>query len=192
MKTIIKLSIIAFLAIFATSCATQKRCEKLYPAQTKVKDSVVVSYKDSVIYKTETKTVIKDSIVYTPALVDSGEIDIKPSKRESFRFKNDKVSVIITIDSNKIKWNVNISAIENRFMSKIDSLNKVIEVYKEKDSLKVSEKESIRVVEKEEKKLGFFGKIHKVLNDYALRILLFLVGFLILRRIIIRNFGNIL
>ena len=56
----------------------------------------------------------------------------------------------------------------------------------------ISEKESIRVVEKEEKKLGFFGRIHKVLNDYALRILLFLVGFLILRRIIIRNFGNIL
>jgi hypothetical protein len=125
--------LIALSLLILQSCATQKACDKKFPPSTKIKDSLVITYKDSVKVVESVKTIIKDSVRYTAAVKDSGEVSVK--ENSTYKFKNENAEVIIKIVDGKLKWNINLSAIENRYKSQIDSFSAQITSYKQKDSI---------------------------------------------------------
>jgi hypothetical protein len=142
MKNII---LFAILSQFMISCVSQRACDKKFPPETRIKDSTVVTYKDSVVEKKRTVLVVKDSVRYTEAVKDSGEIDTK--ENATYKFKNDKAAVTIQIKDGKVKWNIDIKANEQRFQSRIDSMASEIKIYKERDSLNVSRKEEVKIIQ---------------------------------------------
>jgi len=128
-----RIILIALLSLFLGSCATQKMCERKYPGTTTTKDSLVVTYKDSTIIKDSVAIITKDSIVYTAAVKDSGELST--SEDGTYKFKNENVAIKIVVKDNKVKYFVDISAIESRFSYKIKSLTSELQSYKSKDSI---------------------------------------------------------
>jgi hypothetical protein len=142
MKNII---LFAILSQFMISCVSQRACDKKFPPETRIKDSVVVTYKDSVVEKKKVVLIVKDSIRYTEAVKDSGEMDTK--ENATYKFKNDKAAVTIQIKDGKVKWNIDIKATEQRFQSRIDSMASEIKIYKERDSLNVSHKEEVKIIQ---------------------------------------------
>jgi hypothetical protein len=129
MKNII---LFAILSQFMISCVSQKACDKKFPPETRIKDSTVVTYKDSIIEKKKVVLIVKDSVRYTEAVKDSGEMDTK--ENATYKFKNDKAAVTIQIKDGKVKWNIDIKATEQRFQSRKDSMASEIKIYKERDS----------------------------------------------------------
>lgn len=129
-------------ALFLTSCATQKACDKKFPPETRIKDSTVVTYKDSTVIKEKRVLVVKDSIRYTEAVKDSGEVSA--NENQTYRFRNENASVTIKIKDGKVKWNIDISAIEQKYSTKLDSVNTIVKQYQQKDSLILSQSEVIR------------------------------------------------
>jgi len=142
MKNII---LFAILSQFMISCVSQKACDKKFPPETRIKDSTVVTYKDSIIEKKKVVLVVKDSVRYTEAVKDSGEVETK--ENSTYKFKNDKVAVTIQVKDGKVKWNIDIKATEQRFQSRIDSMASEIKIYKERDSLNVSHKEEVKIIQ---------------------------------------------
>ena len=173
------------IALIATSCATQKRCEKLFPPETRIKDSTVVTYKDSTIEKVEVKTITKDSIVYTAATKDSGEVET--SENSVYKFKNDKVSIKLIIKDGKVKYFVDVSATESRYSTKIDSLSKVVEKYKSRDSLVVKDKEVVR--QAIEPKTPWYTKLYGYAKDILALIGLIWLLILLFRMVVKRLAG---
>ena len=176
------------LIIFLSSCATQRRCDKLYPPETRVKDSVLVRdsihIKDSIVQK----TIIKDSTIYTKAVKDSGEVSA--NENSTYRFNNGSVSVVIKIKDGKVKWNIDQQATISRFQSIIDSVSRENSIYKAKDSISNKEKETVKVIDNTEK-LRWHQKLWLSVKDFFAWVGLFLVIFLGLRFAFIRLVGSL-
>lgn len=153
--------------LFLTSCATQRTCDKKFPPITRVKDSIVVTYKDSTVIKEKRVLVVKDSIRYTEAVKDSGEVSA--SENQTYRFKNENASVTIKVKDGKVKWNIDISAIEQKYSLRLDSVNKIVKEYKSKDSVSTYQSEIVRTITP---KIPWYKKIWFAIRDY-----LALVGF---------------
>ena len=181
MRTLLLLTI----ALIATSCATQRRCDKLFPPETRIKDSTVVTYKDSTIEKVEVKTITKDSIVYTAATKDSGEVET--SENSVYKFKNDKVSIKLIIKDGKVRYFVDVSATESRYSTKIDSLSKVVEKYKSRDSVVVKDKEVVK--QAVEPKTPWYLKLYGYAKD-ALALIGLIWLIVLLFRLVIKKFAG--
>jgi hypothetical protein len=179
-RTMKNLLFISFVALIATSCVTQRRCDKLFPPETRIKDSTVLTYKDSTIEKVEVKTITKDSIVYTAATKDSGEVET--SENSTYKFKNDKVSIKLIIKDGKVKYFVDVSATESRYSTKIDSLSKLVEKYKSKDSLVVKGKEVVR--QAVEPKIPWYTKLYGYAKDILALIGLIYLLILLFRMVV--------
>jgi hypothetical protein len=134
--------IIALLFLSVTSCVTSKRCNEKYPAEVRIKDSIVIKDSTIITEKIVTKTNVKDSIVYTQAVKDSGEVDA--SENQTIKYKNDKVEVKIVVKDKIVKYYVDISATESRYQSRIDSISRELETYKYKDSTSIHSEQAIR------------------------------------------------
>lgn len=138
MRTLLILS----LALFLGSCASQRRCDKKYPPQTTTKDSVVIRDSVHIIEKVHHSLKIKDSVVYTKGVKDSGELDVK--ENQTIKFKNDKVNLVIKIKDGKVSYNVDISPMESRYQSTIDSMSNELQSYKSKDSTNIHDSEKVK------------------------------------------------
>ena len=125
--------IIIALALVLTSCVSQKACDRKFPPSKTTRDSVVVVIKDSIVIKDSVTTKIVDSIVYTAAIKDSGELDTK--ENQTYRFKNGSAEVIIKIKDGKVSYKIDLSATESRYKTEITALKSQIEIYKSKDSI---------------------------------------------------------
>ena len=174
-----------FLILILASCATQKRCDKLYPPETRVKDSVVVSIKDSIVIKDSVVVKIKDSIVVTPAAKDTGTLDAK--ENQTYKFKSDKANITIKIQDGKVKYDIDISPTESRYSSIISELKNEIQSYKNRDTSKVHTE--TKIVKAEPPKLKWYEKLY--LQAVKLFALIGLIWFLIFvgRRIFNKVFG---
>lgn len=137
-----RILLILSLSLFLGSCVSQRACDKKFPPETRVKDSIVIHDSTIITEKIVTKTNIKDSIIYTQAIKDSGEVDAK--ENQTIKFKNDKVNIVIKIKDGKIKYYVDISATESRYKSTIDSISSQLETYKSKDSISIHDEQAIR------------------------------------------------
>jgi PBP1b-binding outer membrane lipoprotein LpoB len=164
-------------ALFLTSCVSQKACDKKFPPETRVKDSTIVTYKDSTVIKEKRVLVVKDSIRYTEAVKDSGEVSA--NENQTYRFKNENASITIKIKDGKVKWNIDISAIEQKYSTKLDSINSVVKQYQYKDSLVQSHTEIVRKIIPKEP--WYIKTWHKIRDFFAL------IGIFLLLYIIIVN-----
>ncbi len=138
MRTLLILS----LALFLGSCASQRRCDKKFPPQTTTKDSVVIRDSVHIIEKVHHSLKIKDSVVYTKGVKDSGELDVK--ENQTIKIKNDKVNIVIKIKDGIVKYNVDISPTESRYQSIIDSISNELQSYKSKDSSNIHDSEKVK------------------------------------------------
>ena len=138
MRTLLILS----LALFLGSCASQRRCDKKFPPQTTTKDSVVIRDSVHIIEKVHHSLKIKDSVVYTKGVKDSGELDVK--ENQTIKIKNDKVNIVIKIKDGIVKYNVDISPMESRYQSTIDSMSNELQSYKSKDSISTHDSEKVK------------------------------------------------
>lgn len=150
-----RLLAIALLLLSLGSCVSQRACEKKFPGTTTTKDSVVIKDSVHVIEKVETKTIVKDSIVYTAAVKDSGEF--VTSENGVYKFKNDKVSIKLVVKDGKVKYFVDISATESRYNSRIDSLTSELQTYKSRDSISTHSQETIKPAPSE--KVKWYNKL---------------------------------
>jgi hypothetical protein len=170
-----RILLILSISLFLGSCASQRLCDKRFPPETRVKDSIVIHDSTIITEKVVTKTVLKDSIVYTAAIKDSGEVDVK--ENQTIKFKNDKVNVVLKIKDGKLKWNIDISATESRYTSKIDSLVSELSVYKSKDSISIHDKETIKPAPSES--IPWYMKLYNSAKDVLAFIgLIFVIVFL--------------
>jgi len=144
------LVILAVVALFATSCVTQKKCNNKFPPQTITitKDSIVT--KDSVVYKPlevlvyiKGDTITKHDTVYVDK--KTGLVNSKPIYVET-EFAKAKAQVINS------KLNLELIQKDSTFKVKTDSLLKEIYHWKEKYNSVVSN----RVVTKEIKVGKFY------------------------------------
>ena len=122
--------LLVVVALFATSCVTQKKCNTKFPPQivTITKDSIVT--RDSVVYKPlEIPVYIKgDTVTKTDTLyrdIKTGLINSKPVYAET-EFAKAKAQVINS------KLNLELIQKDSTFKVKTDSLNKEVYHWKEK------------------------------------------------------------
>lgn len=144
-----RILLILSLSLFLGSCVSQRACDKKFPPAERVKDSIIIKDSVHIIEKVHHSLKIKDSIVYTKAIKDSGEVDAK--ENQTIKFKNDKVNLVIKIKDGVVKYNVDISPMESRYQSTIDSMSNELQSYKSRDSSNIhdSEKTKPTVVIKE-------------------------------------------
>jgi hypothetical protein len=171
---------IAGIVIFLSSCATQKRCERLYPATTRIKDSVIVRDSTHIIDSIVQKTVTKDSVIYIKAVKDSGEVSA--SENHTYRFNNGSVSVVIKIKDGKVKWNIDQQATISRFQSIIDSVSRENSIYKAKDSINSHKIETIKDKPIERKK-WYAGILEWIKNGLAIIGFIWLIVFIFTKAI---------
>ncbi len=138
MRTLLILS----LALFLGSCASQRRCEKKYPPQTTTKDSVVIRDSVHIIEKVHHSLKIKDSVVYTKGVKDSGEVSAK--ENSTYKLKNDKVNLVIKIKDGIVSWNIDLSPTTSVYQSIIDSISNELQSYKSKDSTNIHDSEKVK------------------------------------------------
>jgi hypothetical protein len=184
-----KYIIILVSILSLTSCFTKRQAiDKFCKPETRIKDSIVI--KDSLVIKEETKwvTKTKDSTIYTKAVKDSGEVDVK--ENGTYKFNNGVVQVQILIKDGKAKWKVNVSSTESRYVYTIDSMASVISTFQLKDSLSIKEKETIKIIDNT-KELKWYDKIWLSVKDFFSWIGLILTLFLILRFAFIRLVGSL-
>jgi len=133
-----KLILLAIIAIITTSsCVTQKRCNTKFPnASTIINDSNSIVIKDSIVVRDSVVVSVKDSIVYTAAVKDSGTIDA--SQNHTYKFKSDKANVTIKIKDGKVSYVIDISATESRYNTTIKDLKSELEIFRSRDSISSS------------------------------------------------------
>jgi len=134
MKNIILLAIIAIIT--TSSCVTQKRCNTKFPNASTTNDSNSIVIKDSIVIRDSVVVSVKDSIVYTAAVKDSGTIDA--SQNHTYKFKSDKANVTIKIKDGKVSYVIDISATESRYNTTIKDLKSELEVFRSRDSISSS------------------------------------------------------
>ena len=172
-----------------TSCYTKRQAlNKFCKPETRIIDSVVTRDSTNIIDSVRYVTVKKDSVVYTKAVKDSGEVDVKEGG--TYKFNNGVVQVQISIKDGKAKWKVNVASTESRYIHQIDSMTKVIDTYKQKDSSSVKETEITKVVDNT-KKLRWYEKVWLEIKDFFSWIGLILTLFLILRFAFVRLVGSL-
>lgn len=138
MRTLLILS----LALFLGSCVSQRACDKRFPPETKIKDSIVIRDSVHIIEKVHHSLKIKDSIVYTQGVKDSGEVSA--NENQTIKIKNDKVNIVIKIKDGKVSYNVDISPMESRYQSTIDSMSNELQSYKSRDSTNIHDSEKVK------------------------------------------------
>lgn len=138
MRTLLILS----LALFLGSCASQRRCDKKFPPQTTTKDSVVIRDSIHIIEKVHHSLKIKDSVVYTKGVKDSGELDVK--ENQTIKIKNDKANILIKIKDGIVSWNIDLSPTTSVYQSTIDSMSNELQSYKSRDSTNIHDSEKVK------------------------------------------------
>lgn len=82
-----KITYLLAAIVLLTSCATQKRCNKLYPPQIIVKDSFIQVVKDSIIIKDSLITIpgqtitlteyFRDTLVFIDTIIQQGNLSLQ-------------------------------------------------------------------------------------------------------------------
>ena len=138
MRTLLILS----LALFLGSCVSQRACDKKFPPTERIKDSVVIRDSVHIIEKVHHSLKIKDSVVYTQGIKDSGELDVK--ENQTYKVKTGIANIALQIKDGKLKWNIDISPTESRYQSTIDSMSNELEAYKSRDSTNIHDSEKVK------------------------------------------------
>ena len=138
MRTLLILS----LALFLGSCVSQRACDKKFPPTERIKDSVVIRDSVHIIEKVHHSLKIKDSVVYTKGVKDSGELDVK--ENQTYKVKTGIANIALQIKDGKLKWNIDISPTESRYQSTIDSMSNELEAYKSRDSTNIHDSEKVK------------------------------------------------
>lgn len=126
-----------FILLLLSSCVTKQACEKKFPPETRIKDSIVV--KDSLVIKDSIVIKTKDSIVIVEGVSGSDSIPCNENSKTTVRRNGDVFT--IKVRNGKVYFDYDLKGTTSRFQELITQkdfeINKLSVMQKNSEETKV-------------------------------------------------------